>query len=108
MLCVNGRCAGPPFNTDAPQPVDYKHLEFYISSINTYQSKTWTGTSPHVEGNYGTFPNVQVHLLLPIKAHMLGCYVQFIISDKTVGNQINSRELNVYAMKIESKAVEMF
>ncbi len=58
--------AGPPFNTDDPQPVDYKHWEFYISSINTYQSKTWVGTSPHLEVNYGIIPNVQVHLLLPL------------------------------------------
>ena len=66
LSCVNWSNAGPPFNTDDPQPVDHKHWEFYISSINTYQSKTWTGTSPHFEVNYGLIPNVQVHLLLPI------------------------------------------
>ena len=58
--------AGPPFNTDDPQPVDFKHWEYYIASINTFQSNTWTGTSPHFEVNYGLVPNVQVHLLLPM------------------------------------------
>src|SRR4030042_3054101 len=58
--------AGPPFNTDDPQPVDYKHWEYYISSINTFQPGAWTGTSPHFEVNYGLISNVQVHLLLPM------------------------------------------
>jgi hypothetical protein len=58
--------AGPPFITDDPQPVDYRHWEYYISSINTMQPETWTGTSPHFEVNYGLIPNVQVHLILPM------------------------------------------
>jgi hypothetical protein len=66
LFCSNWNFAGPPFNTDDPQTVDYKHWEFYVASTNTYQSKTWTGTSPHFEVNYGLIPNVQIHLLLPI------------------------------------------
>lgn len=58
--------AGPPFDTDDPQPVDFKHWEYYISTINTYRADTWSGTSPHLEVNYGLVPNVQVHLLLPM------------------------------------------
>jgi len=37
--------AGPPFNTDDPETVRYKHWEYYISSINTYQFGVWSGTS---------------------------------------------------------------
>ncbi|MCX6237030.1 MAG: hypothetical protein NTY07_05630 [Bacteroidia bacterium] len=66
LLCVQPIYAGPPFNTDDPQPVDFKHWEYYISSINTFQSRAWSGTSPHFEVNYGLVPNVQIHLLLPI------------------------------------------
>lgn len=58
--------AGPPFDTDDPEPVDFKHWEYYISSINNIQHNIWTGTSPHFEVNYGLIPNVQVHLLLPM------------------------------------------
>ncbi len=58
--------AGPPFNTDDPQTVDFRHWEYYISSINTFQPRAWTGTSPHFEVNYGLIPNVQIHLLLPM------------------------------------------
>ena len=58
--------AGPPFDTDDPQPVDYMHWEYYISSISTFQPGKWSGTSPHFEVNYGIIPNVQIHLLVPI------------------------------------------
>lgn len=58
--------AGPPFFTDDPQPVDFKHWEFYISSVNTFQTDHWSGTSPHAEVNYGLVPNLQIHLLLPL------------------------------------------
>lgn len=58
--------AGPPFNTDDPQPVDFRHWEYYISTINNFQAGTWSGTMPHFEVNYGLVPNVQVHMLAPI------------------------------------------
>ncbi len=57
---------GPPFNTDDPETVRYKHWEYYISSINTNQSGVWSGTIPHLELNYGLVPNIQVHILLPM------------------------------------------
>lgn len=58
--------AGPPFNTDDPEPVKFKHWEYYISSMSTYEPASWKGTSPHFEVNYGLINNVQVHLLLPV------------------------------------------
>jgi len=64
--CIQTGYAGPPFLTDDPEPVSFKHWEFYISSINTVHSDNWTGTSPHFEVNYGLIPNVQIHLLLPV------------------------------------------
>jgi hypothetical protein len=57
---------GPPFGTDDPETVMFRHWEYYISSINTYQAGVWAGTSPHFEFNYGLVQNVQVHLLLPV------------------------------------------
>jgi hypothetical protein len=57
--------AGPPFDTDDPEPVDFKHWEYYISSINNHQGGVWSGTAPHFETNYGAIPNVQIHLLMP-------------------------------------------
>ena len=65
-VCNQWSYAGPPFNTDDPQPVDFKHWEFYISSLSTLRRDIWTGTSPHIEVNYGLAPGLQVHLLLPM------------------------------------------
>ncbi len=58
--------AGPPFNTDDPEPVEYKHWEYYISSINTFETNNFSGTLPHFEVNYGLVPDVQVHFLAPL------------------------------------------
>jgi len=58
--------SGPPFGTDDPQPVSFKHWEYYISSVNNHQIGIWSGTAPHIEFNYGLIQNVQVHLLLPL------------------------------------------
>jgi hypothetical protein len=57
---------GPPFFTDDPEPVKFKHWEYYISSMNSFQDNIWSGTSPHFECNYGLVQNVQIHLLLPV------------------------------------------
>jgi hypothetical protein len=66
FLCTQLSYAGPPFLTDDPQPVDFKHFEFYISSQNILHSDNWSGTSPHVEINYGLVRDLQVHILLPV------------------------------------------
>lgn len=66
FLTTQNIIAGPPFNTDDPETVRFRHWEYYISTINNYQAKVWSGTSPHFEMNYGLVPNVQVHLLLPL------------------------------------------
>jgi hypothetical protein len=66
FLNVQYSFAGPPFGTDDPETVKYKHWEYYISSLNESQFGVWSGTSPHFEINYGLINNVQVHLLLPM------------------------------------------
>lgn len=58
--------SGPPFNTDDPEPVDYLHWEFYLSSIMQFQKYESDATLPHIEINYGAIPNLQIHLLAPM------------------------------------------
>lgn len=81
-LCIQMSIAGPPFVTDDPQTVDFKHWEFYISSLSTLHPDLWSGTSPHIEVNYGLIPNLQVHLLLPINYN----YTPHRIADFGYGN----------------------
>jgi hypothetical protein len=59
--------AGPPFKTDDPEPVEYKHWEVYLASQGSFDRDTRSLTAPHVEINYGVFPNVQLHLLAPLE-----------------------------------------
>lgn len=56
---------GPPFVTDDPVPVDYRHWEVYLASQYNHESTGTTGTLPQIEVNYGVVPNLQLHLIAP-------------------------------------------
>ena len=78
--------AGPPFITDDPEPVEYRHGEFYISSIYANNKDGKAGTAPHFEANYGIVPEVQLHLLLPLAfAHPNGGPATYGIGDIEAG-----------------------
>ena len=49
--------AGPPFRTDDPEPVEYKHWEVYVASQYFDFKDGSIMTAPHVEINYGAIPN---------------------------------------------------
>lgn len=67
LLCCSGPAwAGPPFATDDPDPVAYRHWEFYVASQNTKSADGWSGTAPHFEVNYGAVTNLQVHLIISL------------------------------------------
>ncbi len=67
-LCIISKSAGagPPFITDDPDPVEYKHWEVYIASLYNNDKFGLMTTSPHVEVNYGAAPNVQLHIIAPM------------------------------------------
>jgi len=58
--------AGPPFITDDPEPVEYRHWEFMLATQQFHNADGWSGTSPHLELNYGVIPDVQLHVIAPI------------------------------------------
>ena len=60
--------AGPPFQTDDPEPVGYQHFEAYVFS--TYDgTKSGSATQgPAYEMNWGVVPDVQLHLVIPAAA----------------------------------------
>jgi hypothetical protein len=57
--------AGPPFQTDDPEPVPLGHFEFYVASQQTLTQDGRSGTLPHLEFNYGAAKNLQVHIVAP-------------------------------------------
>jgi hypothetical protein len=57
--------AGPPFQTDDPQPIDFRHFEFYtFGSADGTRVETDT-FAPAIEFNWGAFPNVHLHIIIP-------------------------------------------
>ncbi len=61
--------AGPPFQTDDPDPVAFRHFEMYAFELSDGTGKNAGGTAleaPSYEVNYGVVPNVQLHLVLPL------------------------------------------
>jgi len=58
--------AGPPFITDDPEPVETGHGELYLSTIDNWARDGVSGTLPHVEFNYGSIENMQLHVLAPM------------------------------------------
>lgn len=60
--------AGPPFQTDDPEPVDFRHYEFYqFGAVSSTPVET-DPTGPALEFNWGAIPNVQIHVILPFGA----------------------------------------
>ena len=58
--------AGPPFFTDDPVPVEYKHTEIYVAS--TYireKGGSSSGSLPMLDMNYGILPNLHAHVTTP-------------------------------------------
>jgi len=61
--------AGPPFQTDDPDPVDFHHFEMYAFELSDGTGKNAGGTVlelPAYEVNYGAAPGLQLHLVLPL------------------------------------------
>jgi hypothetical protein len=57
--------AGPPFLTDDPEPVEYRHWEVYFGSQYVHDDEGVTGTAPLIEVNYGALPDIHLHIIVP-------------------------------------------
>jgi hypothetical protein len=60
--------AGPPFQTDDPEPVDFRHFEFYVFGSSDGTGVAMATAGPAVEFNWGVAPNVQLHVVIPAAA----------------------------------------
>ena len=63
--------AGPPFQTDDPDPVEFHHFEMYAFELSDSTGKHAGGTVlevPAYEVNYGAAPGLQLHLVVPMTA----------------------------------------
>ena len=60
--------AGPPFQTDDPDPVDFHHYEFYVFGNADGTGVEMDTAGPAAEFNWGILPNTQFHLIVPLAA----------------------------------------
>ncbi len=61
--------AGPPYQTDDPEPTAYRHYEIYVfGSYDADASHAVGATLPSLEVNYGLMPNVQFSVTAPFAA----------------------------------------
>lgn len=58
--------AGPPFQTDDPEPVAHRRFEVDISSQYANSFGAVSGSAPALGVNYGLMPNVQLSLTLQL------------------------------------------
>ncbi|MFI5356110.1 MAG: transporter [Opitutales bacterium] len=66
LAAVTATRAGPPFVTDDPEPVDYRHWEVYLASQYDHGRDGASGTLPQLEVNYGIIPELQLHVVAPL------------------------------------------
>jgi hypothetical protein len=91
---ASGRAfAGPPFQTDDPDPVAYRHFEMYAFELSDGTGKNAGGTVlevPSYEVNYGVVPNVQLHLVVPVGASFapMNGPVNYGIGDTELGAKV--------------------
>jgi hypothetical protein len=91
-LCLSHAAfAGPPFQTDDPDPVPYRHFEMYAFELS--DGTTSGGTTleiPSYEVNYGVVPNVQLHMVISVAANFApdSGPVNYGIGDTELGAKI--------------------
>ena len=65
LFSITSVLAGPPFNTDDPEPVELHHWEFYVATHRLDSPGGASGTAPHFELNYGAIPVVPLAYAFP-------------------------------------------
>jgi hypothetical protein len=69
LIAVRGWAqAGPPFQTDDPNPVDLGHYEAYVFWTFDGTGAELDPVGPAFEFNWGAAPNIQLHAILPFGA----------------------------------------
>ena len=66
LLIASPAFAGPPFQTDDPDPVELHHFEAYFFELSDGTREGGTNLEvPSFEMNWGAAPNLQLHLVIP-------------------------------------------
>lgn len=66
LLVAEAAFAGPPFQTDDPDPTEFQHYEVYVSFLQNRTEAGVEGTLPQLEINYGAAPDLQLSVAVPL------------------------------------------
>jgi len=90
MVVVPGvALAGPPFQTDDPEPTPYRYYEIYLNSETSHDGNVVSGTLPSLEVNYGLMPNVQFSVSLSnAVSHTASAGWNSGLGDTTIGCKV--------------------
>ena len=78
--------AGPPYQTDDPDPVPLHHFEAYVFELSDGTPAGTGLVGPSFEINWGAAPNLQLHLVIPfVTALRPGETAQHGIGDVEIG-----------------------
>jgi hypothetical protein len=89
MLAPATGYAGPPYVTDDPEPVEFRHWEFYLATQHSVTRTAASGTAPHIEVNYGALPGLQLHVIAPLAyAHPSGGPMFYGVGDIELGAKL--------------------
>ena len=86
LLAASSLLAGPPYITDDPQPVDFRHGELYLALMGEADHGARSADFPHVEANYGAAPDLQLHTIVPLSyARTAGAPSEWGLGDIELG-----------------------
>jgi hypothetical protein len=71
-LLAGPAAAGPPFQTDDPEPVPLHHYEAYVFSVLDRSDGATFLQAPAFEFNVGAAPNLQLHVVVPMAYESAG------------------------------------
>jgi hypothetical protein len=69
MQCSGMAWAGPPFQTDDPDPVPLHHYEAYSFASADGSGVATATLGPAAEFNWGVLPNTQLHIIIPVAGY---------------------------------------
>lgn len=66
VVFADSALGGPPFRTDDPVPIGFRHGEIYLFSSAVADGSGFGGIGPALEINYGALPDVHLHIVMPL------------------------------------------
>jgi hypothetical protein len=72
LLLARSVAAGPPFQTDDPEPVPLHHYEAYAFGVFDHAEGSTFAQAPAFEFNVGAAPELQLHVVVPLAYQSAG------------------------------------